>query len=165
MAAELKLERTLILVKPDGVQRGLVGKILVRFEERGLKLAGMKMVQAPRKLLEDHYAEHKGKKFFDPLLEYMQSGPIVALIIEGLEVIDAGRKMVGATNPLKAEPGTIRGDYAQATGRNLVHASDSVASAKREIGLWFGDEHLHWTPSWKAWTLEGEPAKGESLKH
>jgi nucleoside-diphosphate kinase len=158
-----KIERTLLLIKPDGVQRGLIGEIVKRFEQRGAKISAMKMVFASKDLLEKHYHEHKGKKFFDSLVSYMQTGPTVALIVVGLDMIRVGRVVVGATNPLDAAPGTLRGDYAVSIGRNLVHASDSAEAAKHEISLWFSEsDHVHWEPSWKKWAVEGDPKKGAS---
>jgi len=148
-------ERTFIMVKPDGVQRGLVGDIIRRFEQRGYKLFALKMVQAPRALLENHYEEHKGKKFYEPLLTYIGSGPVVAMVWEGLNIISVGRKMLGATDPAKSDPGTIRGDYAIVTGRNIVHGSDSEKSAKREIDLWFRpDEVANWPHTAERWIYE-----------
>jgi len=148
-------ERTFIMVKPDGVHRGLVGEIIRRFEQRGYKLVALKMVQAPRALLENHYEEHKGKKFYEPLLAYIGSGPVVAMVWEGLNVVSVGRKMLGATNPANSEPGTIRGDFAIVTGRNIAHGSDSEKSAKREIDLWFRpDEIAQWTHVAERWIYE-----------
>jgi nucleoside-diphosphate kinase len=148
-------ERTFIMVKPDGVQRGLVGEIIRRFEQRGFKLVALKLVQAPRALLENHYEEHKGKKFYEPLLAYISSGPVVAMVWEGLNVVSVGRKMLGATDPAKSEPGTIRGDFAIVTGRNIAHGSDSEKSAKREIDLWFRpDEVAQWTHVAERWIYE-----------
>ncbi|CAF3409744.1 unnamed protein product [Rotaria sp. Silwood1] len=148
-------ERTFIMVKPDGVQRGLVGDIIRRFEQRGYKLVALKMIQAPKALLESHYEEHKGKKFYEPLLTYIGSGPVVAMVWEGLNVISVGRKMLGATDPAKSEPGTIRGDYAIVTGRNIVHGSDSENAAKREIDLWFRpDEVSNWLHTAERWIYE-----------
>ena len=135
-------ERTFIAVKPDGVQRGLVGKILSRFEERGYKLVGLKMLTASRAHLEVHYQDLKGKPFFPSLIEYMSSGPIVATVWEGLDAVKQGRAMLGATNPLQSAPGTIRGDFCIQTGRNIIHGSDSVESAQREIAHWFKPEEL-----------------------
>jgi len=130
-------ERTFIAVKPDGIQRGLVGKIIQRFEERGYKLVAMKLVHASKKHLEIHYQDLKEKPFFPSLIEYMASGPICAMVWEGLDVVKQGRAMLGATNPLDSAPGTIRGDFCIQTGRNICHGSDSVGSAAREIAHWF----------------------------
>jgi nucleoside-diphosphate kinase len=137
------MERTLILAKADAVARGLVGEILTRFERRGLTIIGIKMVQASVDTAKKHYAEHAGKPFFNDLVEYLTSTPIVALVIEGNDAVEAVRTMIGATNPIKAAPGSIRGDFAQTIGRNLVHGSDAVQSAEREIAIWFSDSELH----------------------
>ncbi len=135
------MERTLILVKPDGVKRNLVGEVLSRVEAKGYTIAALKMMQADRALLVRHYAEHEGKPFFEPLVEFMMSGPIVALVAEGNRVIEGFRKLAGATDPTTAEPGTIRGDLARDQGtkvvQNIVHGSDSVESATREISIFF----------------------------
>ena len=135
-------QRTLVLVKPDGVQRGLTGKILARIEAKGYSLAELKHVTATREVLEQHYAEHQGKPFFEPLVEFMMSGPVVAAVVEGDRVIEGFRSLAGATEPTTAAPGTIRGDLGRDWGekvqKNLVHGSDSPESAEREIGIWFG---------------------------
>jgi len=135
------MERTLILVKPDGVKRNLVGEVLSRVEAKGYTIAALKMMQADRALLLRHYAEHEGKPFFEPLVEFMLSGPIVAIVAEGNRVIEGFRKLAGATDPTTAEPGTIRGDLARDQGtkvvQNIVHGSDSVESADREISIFF----------------------------
>jgi nucleoside-diphosphate kinase len=136
------IEKTFAMVKPDGVQRGLVGKIVQRFEDRGLKVCAMKMMKIPRELAERHYEEHKGKEFYDPLLTYITSGPAVCMVLEGENAIAAVRAMMGKTNPQDAAPGTIRGDFSQVTGRNIVHGSDSSESAKREIRLFFNDYEI-----------------------
>ena len=137
----MKIEQTLILVKPDGVARGLVGEIIARIESKGYVIADLKMMQADRALLERHYAEHQGKPFFEPLVEFMLSGPIVAIISEGQRVIEGFRSLAGATDPTVAAPGTIRGDLARDQGtkvqQNLVHGSDSPESALREIAIFF----------------------------
>jgi nucleoside-diphosphate kinase len=130
-------EQTLILAKADAVARGLVGEILARFERRGYTLAAMKMLVVDEARAKDHYAEHAGKPFFAGLVEYLTSAPIVALVVEGSDAIEGCRTSIGATNPIKAAPGSIRGDYGQTIGRNLVHGSDSPDSAKREIAIWF----------------------------
>ena len=135
-------ERTFCLVKPDGVQRGLVGGIIGRFEQRGLKLVGLKMVRISRELAEEYYAEHKGKPFFPGLVEYVTSGPAVAMVWEGENAVAVVRKTMGATDPAKAEPGTIRADFGITISRNVVHGSDSVESAKREAALFFRPEEL-----------------------
>lgn len=135
------MERTLILVKPDGVKRNLVGEVLSRIETKGYKIVALKMIKVDRSLLVRHYAEHEGKAFFEPLLEFMSSGPIVALVAEGNRVIEGFRKLAGATDPTVAEPGTLRGDLARDQGtkvvQNIVHGSDSVESANREINIFF----------------------------
>jgi len=136
------VQRTLVLVKPDGVQRALVGKILARFEERGMKIVGLKIVQVSRELAEKHYAVHKGKFFYEGLVSYITSSPVVALVLEGHEAIGAVRAMVGATRPWEAAAGTIRGDYAMMGLRNLIHASDGEETAKNEIALWFKPDEL-----------------------
>lgn len=136
-------ERTFVLLKPDAVQRGLVGRIVARFEERGLKLVGVKFLRVSRSLAESYYAEHRGKAFFEPLMSYITSGPVLAFVLEGDGAVALVRKMMGKTNAAEAEPGTIRGDYALTIGRNVIHGSDSAESAKREIGLFFKPEELH----------------------
>ncbi len=135
-------ERTFTLVKPDGVKRGLVGEIIRRFEHRGLKLVAIKSVTVTRDLAEQYYAEHKGKPFFEPLMKYITSGPSVAMVLEGKDAVAIVRKMMGATNPGEAQPGTIRADYAMSTARNVIHGSDSLKSAEREIPLFFSTEEL-----------------------
>ena len=134
-------EKTLILVKPDGVRRGLVGEVISRIEKKGYSVTALRMLQADRALLEKHYAEHKGKPFYEPLLEFMGSGPIVAMVAEGNRVIEGFRSLAGATDPTVAAPGTIRGDLARDQGtkvvQNIVHGSDSPESAAREIAIFF----------------------------
>lgn len=134
-------ERTLVLVKPDGVERGLTGQILARVEAKGYKIVELKLVQATREILERHYEEHQGKPFFEPLVEFMGSGPVVAAVVEGNRVIEGFRSLAGSTEPTTAPPGTIRGDLGRDWGdkvqKNLVHGSDSPESAAREIGIWF----------------------------
>jgi nucleoside-diphosphate kinase len=131
-----------VLLKPDAVQRALVGEIVGRFEARGLKLVAMKMLRVPRSLGETYYAEHKGKPFFDPLMSYITAGPVVAMILEGDGAVAAVRRMMGKTNSAEAEPGTIRGDLALTIGRNMIHGSDSLESAKREIALFFKPDEI-----------------------
>lgn len=128
------------MVKPDGVARGLAGKIISRFEERGLKVVALKMMKITPQLAEQHYGEHKGKSFYGPLVDYITSGPVVAMVLEGKNAVAMARKMMGATNPIEAEPGTIRADYAMEIGRNVIHGSDSVASGEREISIFFKEE-------------------------
>ena len=135
-------ERTLVLIKPDGVQRQLVGRILARFEERGLKPVGIKLMQVERSLAERHYAVHQGKPFYAGLVDFITSGPLVAIALEGPNVISAVRVMVGATRSHEAAAGTIRGDLAIETGQNLVHASDGPETAVAELALWFGPGEL-----------------------
>ena len=134
-------EQTLILVKPDGVKRGLVGEVIARVERKGYKITNLRMLTADRNLLAKHYAEHEGKAFYEPLMEFMTSGPIVAMVAEGERVIEGFRKLAGATDPTTAEPGTIRGDLARDQGtkvvQNIVHGSDSPESASREIKIFF----------------------------
>ena len=132
-----------MLLKPDAVQRGLVGEIVRRFEDRGLKLVAMKMLRVSRSLAESYYAEHKGKAFFEPLMAYISSGPVVAMVLEGDGSVALVRTMMGKTNAAEAEPGTIRGDYGLTIGRNLIHGSDGPESAKREIGFFFEPDELH----------------------
>ncbi len=156
------MERTLILVKPDGVQRGLIGPILARFEQRGLKIVGMKLMRVSRTLAEQHYAEHAEKPFYPSLIAFITSGPVVAAVLEGPSAIATVRAMLGKTNPLEAAPGTIRGDFGVETERNLVHASDGPASAAREVALFFtADELLEYQRTMEPWILalpEGLPA-------
>ena len=137
-----RLERTYIMVKPDGVQRGIVGDIIARFEKKGFKLLALKLYSPTKELLEEHYRDLKDKPFFPDLVSYMMMGPVVSMIWQGREVVKTGRKMLGATNPLNSEPGTIRGDYCIESGRNIIHGSDSVESAEREIKLWFKPEEI-----------------------
>lgn len=138
----MTIEKTLILVKPDGVRRNLVGEVVARVERKGYSISALKMLHADRALLEAHYAEHQGKPFYEPLLEFMMSGPVVAMIAEGQRVIEGFRSLAGATDPTVAAPGTIRGDLARDQGtkvvQNIVHGSDSSESAEREISIWFG---------------------------
>ena len=149
------MQQTLVLIKPDGAQRALVGKILTRFEERGLKIIGMKLVQVSRELAEKHYAVHKGKFFYDGLVNYITTSPVVALVLEGHEAIQVVRKITGATRPWEAEVGTIRGDLALMGLRNLIHASDSPETAQSEIALWFGKaEVLSYTRDLDKWINE-----------
>ncbi|KAL8932441.1 MAG: hypothetical protein Q9216_006836 [Gyalolechia sp. 2 TL-2023] len=137
-ATNMASEQTFIAIKPDGVQRGLVGDIISKFEKRGYKLAAIKMVTPSKEHLEEHYKDLSDKPFFKGLVTYMLSGPIVAMVWEGRDAVKTGRTLLGATNPLQSAPGTIRGDYAIDVGRNVCHGSDSVETAKNEIALWFG---------------------------
>jgi nucleoside-diphosphate kinase len=142
----MAIEKTLILAKSDAVARGLVGEIISRFEQRGYAIAAMKLLVVDEARAKKHYAEHEGKPFFDGLVEYITSAPIVAMVIEGSDAIEGCRSTIGATNPIKAAPGSIRGDYGQTIGRNLVHGSDSAESAAREIAIWFADSEI-FTPT------------------
>lgn len=149
------MERTFFMIKPDGVQRGLIGEILGRIERRGLKLVGMKFMQVSRSLAEEHYAVHKGKPFYAGLIDYIVSAPVVATVVEGPNAIAIVRQIVGATRPHEAAPGSIRADLAVMVGRNLVHASDAPDTAQTEIALWFGaDEVVSWDRANDRWILE-----------
>ena len=138
----MRVERTLVIVKPDGVQRGLIGPLLSRLEARGLKIVGLKLVQVSQDLAARHYAEHEGKPFYPGLLKYITSAPVIVACVEGTSAVQMVRNSVGATNPLNAAPGTVRGDLALDIGRNLIHASDAPATAERELALWFQDAEL-----------------------
>ena|SRR6516162_5745909 len=131
------MERTLILVKPDAFARNLTGEIIARFERKGLRLAALNLMRMTRELAERHYAEHEGKPFFDELVSFITSGALVAMVLEGDQAVVAARQVIGATNPLEADAGSIRGEYAIAVGQNMVHGSDSPESAAREVGLFF----------------------------
>ena len=148
------MERTFIMVKPDGVQRGLIGEIIARFERRGLKIVGLKMLQVSDELARQHYAVHEGKGFFPGLIKYITSAPVVAMVAEGTNAIQVVRQTVGATRPWEAAPGTIRADLALEIGRNLVHASDGPETAAFEIGLWFGDGLVSWARANDPWIFE-----------
>ncbi|PON45614.1 Nucleoside diphosphate kinase [Parasponia andersonii] len=155
VAALEEVEETYIMVKPDGVQRGLVGEIISRFEKKGFKLTGLKLFKCPKELAEEHYKDLKAKPFFPVLIEYITSGPVVCMAWEGVGVVASARKLIGSTNPLQAEPGTIRGDLAVQTGRNVVHGSDSPENGKREIALWFKEgEIVQWTSALVSWLRE-----------
>ncbi len=149
------MERTFIIIKPDAVQRGLVGEILHRFERRGLKIVALRMKQVDQDLARRHYAEHEGKGFFNGLITYITSAPVVALVVEGTGAVASVRQMVGATKPGEAAPGTIRADFGLEIGRNLVHASDQVETAVQEIALWFGDDLVGWERAEDPWVFEG----------
>jgi nucleoside-diphosphate kinase len=136
------MEKTFIMVKPDGVQRGLIGEIVARFEKKGFQLVGAKLMQVSRELAEQHYAEHKEKPFFGELVDFITSSPVFAMVWAGEGVIETARQMMGKTNPKDAAPGTIRGDYGISVGMNIIHGSDSPESAEREIKLWFKEEEL-----------------------
>ncbi|MDF5720498.1 MAG: nucleoside-diphosphate kinase [Rhizonema sp. PD37] len=149
------MERTFLAIKPDGVQRGLVGEIIRRFENKGFTLVGLKFTKVSRELAQQHYDVHKERPFFGSLVEFITSGPVVAMVWEGDGVVTTARKMIGATNPLTAELGTIRGDFGINIGRNLIHGSDAIETAQREIALWFKDEELvGWQPHLTPWLHE-----------
>jgi nucleoside-diphosphate kinase len=149
------VERTLILIKPDGVERGLIGPIITRFEQRGLKLVAMKMLQVSDELARRHYAVHEGKPFYEPLIEYITSSPVVAIVFEGPEAIQVARNTIGATKPIEATAGSIRGDFGLMVGRNLVHGSDSPENAVTEIDLWFDESEIStYERSLDRWILE-----------
>jgi nucleoside-diphosphate kinase len=133
----MAVERTFVMIKPSGVERGLVGEVVRRFEARGYQLRALKMVKVTAKLAKEHYAEHKARPFFGELIDGLTSGPVAAIVIEGEKAVSVARTMIGATNPVDAAPGTIRGDLAMDMGENVVHGSDSLKSSKREIALWF----------------------------
>lgn len=149
------LEKTLVIVKPDGVQRGLVGEIISRLERRGLRLVALKMMRVSQAHAEQHYAVHQGKSFYEPLVAYIISAPVVVMAWEGNKAIEAVRQTVGATNPTAAAPGTIRADFALEIGRNLIHASDGPETAAFELGLWFKpDELVDWKRDGERWVYE-----------
>ena len=149
------MERTLVLVKPDGVQRGLIGEVISRLERRGLRLIGAKFVKVDQQLAETHYAIHKGKPFYEGLIRYITSAPVMAMVWEGPNAIAAVRQTMGATRPLEAAPGTIRHDFALEVGRNLTHASDSVENGEKEVNLWFKpDELVSWDRMIDPWVFE-----------
>eukprot|EP00249_Psilotum_nudum_P005496 c18929_g1_i1 orf=492-1178(-) len=151
-AAQVTLEKTYVMVKPDGVQRGLVGEIISRFERKGFVLKGLKLFQCPKELAEVHYKDLKEKPFFPRLVKYITSGPVVCMAWEGPGVVASARKLIGVTNPLQAEPGTIRGDLAVEVGLNIVHGSDSPENGEREVALWFKDGELcDWTQTMTPW--------------
>lgn len=154
------MQRTLVLAKPDAVQRGLIGEIIGRFERKGLKVVGLRLLSVPRPMAEEHYAVHAGKHFYDGLVEFITSGPVAAIALEGPDVIAVVRKMVGKTMPNEAEPGTIRGDLGVSGLRNLIHASDAPETADAELGLWFGSEALtDYAREIDAWIVAEEPAR------
>jgi len=143
------------MIKPDGVQRGLVGDIIKRFEQKGFKLVAIKNLNASEELLKKHYADLAARPFFPGLVKYMQLGPVVPMVWEGLNAVKTGRVMLGETNPADSKPGTIRGDFCVQVGRNIVHGSDSVESANKEIALWFTPSELvSWTPNQEPWVYE-----------
>jgi nucleoside-diphosphate kinase len=149
------LERTLVLVKPDGVQRGLIGEVTSRLERRGLRLVGAKFMRVSQDLAETHYAIHRGKPFYEGLIRYITSAPVMAMVWEGPNAIAAVRQTMGATRPIEAAPGTVRHDFALEVGRNLTHASDSPETGEAEVSLWFGEEELvSWERSLDPWIFE-----------
>jgi nucleoside-diphosphate kinase len=154
------MERTLVLVKPDGVQRGLIGEILARFERKGLKVVGLRLLSVPREMAERHYAVHAGKHFYAGLVEFITSGPVAAIALEGPDAIAVVRRMVGRTMPNEAEPGTIRGDLGVSGLRNLIHASDAPETAEFELDLWFGSDALvDYGREIDAWIVAEEPPR------
>jgi len=148
------VEKSFIMIKPDGVQRGLVGDIISRFETKGFKLVGLKQMEVSRELAESHYAVHKERPFFKGLVDYIISAPVVAMVWEGEGVIASARKIIGATNPLESEPGTIRGDYGITIGRNIIHGSDAPETAASEIKLWFDGDLCQWESAMQPWLYE-----------
>lgn len=149
------MERSLVLVKPDGVQRGLVGEVIARFERRGLRLVGAKFMQVSSDLAKQHYAEHEGKPFYDGLISYITSAPVMAMVWEGPNAVAAIRQTVGSTKPVESAPGTIRHDFALEVGRNLIHASDKPETGARETALWFKSEELvEWKRDIDRWVFE-----------
>ncbi len=149
------MQRTLVLVKPDGVQRGLIGQVITRLENRGLRLVAAKFMQVSRKLAETHYAIHQGKPFYNGLIDYITSAPVMAMVWEGPDAIAAVRQTMGSTRPREAAPGTIRHDFALDVGRNLTHASDSPENGEAEIALWFKpDELVQWQREIDKWVFE-----------
>jgi nucleoside-diphosphate kinase len=151
----MAMERTFLAIKPDGVQRGLVGEIIRRFETKGFTLVGLKFLKVSKELAEQHYGVHRERPFFGSLVEFITSSPVVAMVWEGDGVVASARKIIGATNPLTSEPGTIRGDFGINIGRNLIHGSDAPETAQQEIALWFKDEELvNWQPHITPWLHE-----------
>ena len=148
------MEKSFIMIKPDGVQRGLVGDIIGKFERKGFTLVGLKQMSVSRELAESHYAVHKERPFFKGLVDYIISAPVVAMVWEGEGVIASARKLIGATNPLESEPGTIRGDFGITIGRNIIHGSDAPETAASEIKLWFGEELCSWESVMQPWLYE-----------
>ena len=156
------MERTLIILKPDAVQRGIAGEILTRFEKKGLQVVGLKFMQIPAATAETHYAPHKGKPFYEGLVKFMTSSPVIVLALAGKDAIGIARKMMGATFGSKAEPGTIRGDFGVSSSFNLIHGSDSPEAAQRELGLFFKpDELQNWTPAGQGWIYDMSKGSAE----
>jgi len=154
------MQRTLVLAKPDAVQRGLIGEIIGRFERKGLKVVGLRLLAVPREMAEEHYAVHAGKHFYDGLVAFITSGPVAAIALEGPDAIAVVRRMVGKTMPNEAEPGTIRGDLGVSGLRNLIHASDAPETAEAELDLWFGaDALVGYERGIDTWIVAEEPAR------
>ncbi len=154
------METTLIILKPDAVQRGLMGQIIDRLERKGLRFVGLKLMQVPRDLAERHYAEHKGKPFYDGLIKFITTSPVLVMAIRGVDAVAVCRNLIGATNGRKAAAGTIRGDFGMSAAFNMVHGSDSAASAQRELALWFKPEELHdFTPAREGWVYDPSDLK------
>ncbi|HEC2146242.1 TPA: nucleoside-diphosphate kinase [Staphylococcus delphini] len=149
------MEKSFVMIKPDAVQRKLIGEIVQRIEQKGLKLVGAKLMTVPQSLAETHYGEHEGKPFYDSLISFITSAPVFAMVVEGENAVTVARHIIGSTNPSEATPGSIRGDLGLTVGRNVIHGSDSVASAEREIALWFKDEEIssYHTPD-ETWLYE-----------
>ena len=152
--SSMAIEQTYLMVKPDGVQRGICGEIISRFEKKGLKLVAMKLMVIPEATAKKHYAEHEGKKFFPSLISYITSGPVLAMVWEGDNAVQVCRNLMGKTNPQESAPGTIRGDFGMVTGVNIIHGSDSVDSAKREIGVFFPEGIVTYERTLDKWTYE-----------
>jgi len=148
------MEKTLVIIKPDAVQRGLIGEIVARFERRGLKIVGMKLIQIDDELANRHYGVHKGKPFFDGLIAYITSAPVVVMVLEGTDAIQIVRNTMGATKPAEATPGTIRADFGMEIGRNLVHGSDGPETAAHEVELFFGEDLVCWNRETDRWIFE-----------
>ena len=149
------MERTFIMIKPDGVQRHLTGEIIHRFERKGFTLVGLKMMQVSRELAETHYGVHKERPFFKGLVDFITSAPVIAMVWEGENVVSAARNLIGATNPTTADPGSIRGDFGVSIGRNLIHGSDAIETAQTEVALWFDEQELtNWDPVRQPWLYE-----------
>ncbi|ASE36102.1 MULTISPECIES: nucleoside-diphosphate kinase [Staphylococcus] len=149
------MERTFLMLKPDAVQRNLIGEVVSRIERKGLKLVGAKLMTVPRSLAETHYSEHQGKPFYEGLVSFITSAPVFAMVVEGEDAVDVSRHIIGETNPSEAAPGTIRGDFGLTIGRNIIHGSDSTESADKEINLWFNPEELSdYTANNEAWLYE-----------
>ncbi|PZR64975.1 MAG: nucleoside-diphosphate kinase [Chloroflexi bacterium] len=158
------MERTLVLVKPDGVQRGLIGEILARFERKGLKVVGLRMLDVSREMAERHYAVHRGKFFYEGLVEFITSGPVAAIALQGPDAIAVVRRMIGRTMPNEAEPGTIRGDLGISGLRNLVHASDATETAAAELQVWFGKGGtVDYRREIETWIVAEEPGRSEPV--